>query len=279
VNHLPDDALVADVRDAYAAAADGWATGPAVIYRRLATALVATTPMSLAGRRVLDLGSGTGVASAVLTAAGAAPIGLDLAVEMLTHGEEARPPGVAGDAQQLPFRDRAFGAVVAAFSLNHVPDLGRSLAECRRVLDDGGVLLASTFPSGHDHPAKAIVEDVLERHGYRRPNWYATFKARIADLTGNADAFAAAATEAGFTAVRTDTVEVQVGLDRPDIAAEWRLNMPHTLGFVDSLDPVARADLRAAATAALRGPLPSAVTMLALRASRTGRSRQGSAGT
>jgi ubiquinone/menaquinone biosynthesis C-methylase UbiE len=262
-----DEHLVTSIRQAYAGATDGWATGPARLYERLAAALVATAPQPLQGRRVLDLGAGTGVASKILLDIGAEPIGLDLAVEMLVHRRASRPPGVAGDAQHLPFRDGAFSAIVAAFSLNHVPDLDRALHECRRVLGDGGTLLGSTFPDHDDHPAKALVEAVLERYGYRRPGWYRTFKARVAGLTGDPQAFAAATAAAGFSDVRIRRVEVDAGLHDPELAAAWRLNMPHTLSFVAGLDPTRRAALRRDAIAALGAPLPPEVTMLTLSAS------------
>jgi SAM-dependent methyltransferase len=53
-----------------------------------------------------------------------------------THG-----PHVSADVQALPFRDGAFDAVKATEVLEHVPDVGRALAECRRVLRPGGHLV------------------------------------------------------------------------------------------------------------------------------------------
>jgi SAM-dependent methyltransferase len=262
---LPDDVLVSEIRAAYASSTEGWARGPAGIYQAMADTLVDMAADELAGQRVLDLGTGSGVASQALQAVGAVPVGLDLAVEMLTHRQEDRPPGVAGDAQQLPFRNAVFDAVVAAFSLNHVPDLPRALSECRRVLRRGGLLLASTFSSGDDHPAKAIVERVLESYGYRRPAWYGTFKARVAGLTGDAGNLERTARGAGFSPVQVEQVPVEVGLDDPQRAVEWRLNMPHTLAFVADLDRGTQAELRQIAARELAGPLPSAVRMLALR--------------
>ena len=259
--------LVADIRSAYQGAAEGWATGPAVLYRRLADALVTTAGHEeLGGQRVLDLGAGTGVASEVLSAVGARPVGFDIAHAMLTHRQSERPPGVVGDAAALPFSEGVFGAIVAAFCLNHVPDPPGALAECRRVTRTGGLVLASTFPSGADHPAKAGVEAVLERFGYRRPDWYATFKASIADRTGASDAFFEAATTAGLADVRVDRVDVDAGLHDPATAVTWRLNMPHTVGFVAELDPSDREALRAAAIAAMPPGLPPSVPMLVLRA-------------
>ncbi len=263
-----DEALVAEMRRAYAGAAWQWATGPAALYRRLATALVASAHVELQGRRVMDLGAGTGAASEALIEVGAEPVGVDLAVQMLAHRRTARPPGVAADAQRLPFREGAFAAVIAAFSLNHVPDLTGALAGCRRVLANGGGVLASTFPSDEEHPAKPVVEAVLEQYGYRRPGWYATFKDRLAGLTGDPASFARAASDAGLHDVRVERIEVEAGLDDPGLAVAWRLNMPHTLDFVASLAPARRSELRDRATAALAGRSPSAVTMLQLGATR-----------
>lgn len=236
------------------------------MYRPLAAALVETAPSSLRGQCVLDLGAGTGVASDALAAVGARPVAVDLALAMLCHRQSRRPPGVVGDAQALPFRDGAFDAVVAAFSLNHVPDPEVALSECRRVTKPGGLVLASTFPNDADHPAKAVVESVLAEFGYERPGWYHRFKDHIAALTGDAEHFAEAAAAAGLTHARVDSVEVEAGLDDPDTAIEWRLNMPHTIGFLAGLDPPAQAALRTRVTAALKQTTTSSVSMLALRA-------------
>ena len=261
-----DPSLVAAIRDAYEVGADGWAAGPTSVYDHLARALVGAARSSLADRTVLDLGTGTGVASQALLEAGARPIGVDLAVAMLRHRRRERPPAVAADARALPFAAATFDAVVAAFCLNHLPDPVAGLAECRRVLRTGGVVLASTFPADASHPAKDIVESTLTAFGYRRPDWYQTFKERLAERTGDPAALAAAAGDAGFSEVEVVREEVEAGLDRPEVAVDWRLNMPHTLAFVAGLDADERARLRAEALAGLAGDMPSAVPVLMLRA-------------
>lgn len=53
----------------------------------------------------------------------------------------AAGPRVGADIQALPFRAGAFDAVKATEVLEHVPDVARALAECRRVLRPGGALV------------------------------------------------------------------------------------------------------------------------------------------
>jgi SAM-dependent methyltransferase len=52
-------------------------------------------------------------------------------------------PDVAADVAALPFRDGAFDAIKMTEVLEHVPDPGAALAECRRVLRAGGHLVIS----------------------------------------------------------------------------------------------------------------------------------------
>lgn len=53
------------------------------------------------------------------------------------------------DAQELPFEDGSFDAVIAIHMLYHVPDQGRALWEVRRVLKPDGRFYASTNSRDH----------------------------------------------------------------------------------------------------------------------------------
>jgi len=53
------------------------------------------------------------------------------------------------DAQEIPFDDGEFDAVIANHMLYHVPDRKRALAEIRRVLKDDGRLMAATVGETH----------------------------------------------------------------------------------------------------------------------------------
>src|SRR5580693_3188552 len=172
------DGLSTQVRAAYDLAAAGWEDGPGRMYADLARALLAQPGVQPAGRTVLDLGAGTGVAGRAALAAGAASVvAADLAPGMLRRGPA--PPGsvrwqsVAASAEALPFADQSFDLAVAAFCLSHLDSIPACLAELRRTC---ATFAASAFAPGWVHPAKDVVDEVLAGFGYRPPAWYLAFK-------------------------------------------------------------------------------------------------------
>jgi SAM-dependent methyltransferase len=82
--------------------------------------------------RVLDVG-GARQRGAFRRPAGARWVVADI--------ERGFRPDVGADVQALPFRDAVFDAIKATELLEHVPDVGRALGECRRVLRPGGHLV------------------------------------------------------------------------------------------------------------------------------------------
>lgn len=96
-----------------------------------------------AGMRVLDLAAGTGASTAPFARAGADTVACDFSPGMLAEGRRRHPDltFVAGDALQLPFRDRAFDAVTISFGLRNVADVDAALAELARVTVPGGRLV------------------------------------------------------------------------------------------------------------------------------------------
>jgi SAM-dependent methyltransferase len=68
-------------------------------------------------------------------------VGVDSSATMLAR---APKPATLADARALPFPDKTFGAVAMLWMLYHLPDPGAALAEARRVLKPGGLLMAST---------------------------------------------------------------------------------------------------------------------------------------
>jgi ubiquinone/menaquinone biosynthesis C-methylase UbiE len=93
----------------------------------------------LAGKTVLDVGTGTGRAAITLAERGALVTGLDASGEMLSvarrRATEAgvRVTFIEGDAHALAFPASSFDVVVSLRVLMHTPDWRRSLGEICRV--------------------------------------------------------------------------------------------------------------------------------------------------
>jgi len=99
------------------------------------------------GDTVLDLGCGAGEFSVALAAAGAQPIGVDVAAEALRRGA-ARAPDLDlrlwSGGEPLPLGDGSVDAVWAGEVIEHVADVAPWLSEVRRVLRPRGTLLLTT---------------------------------------------------------------------------------------------------------------------------------------
>ena len=96
------------------------------------------------GRRVLDVGCGTGVDLVHFARGGASATGVDasqaairLASKNLGH-QHLHAHLLVADGEDLPFRDRAFDYVFAHGVIQYTTDDARLVNECRRVLQPGG---------------------------------------------------------------------------------------------------------------------------------------------
>jgi len=65
------------------------------------------------------------------------------------------------DAQDIPFENETFDAVIANFMLYHVPDRPKALGEIKRVLKPGGKLIAATAGDGH---MKEMMKYIRQAH-------------------------------------------------------------------------------------------------------------------
>jgi ubiquinone/menaquinone biosynthesis C-methylase UbiE len=101
--------------------------------------------------RMLDVGTGPGHIPLLVCerVPDARVVAIDLARHMLAHAERHRAASPHGarvelrlaDAKRLDFEDASFDAVFSNTILHHIPDPRPFLAEARRVLRPGGVLL------------------------------------------------------------------------------------------------------------------------------------------
>jgi len=108
--------------------------------------------LKVKGPRVLDLACGNGWASFLVKrknphfevyASDVSFNSLDIQGKQMSEIMDVKPDAfIVCDAEKLPFRDNFFDTVFIIASLHHFSDIGKALAEVKRVLKPGGVFLA-----------------------------------------------------------------------------------------------------------------------------------------
>lgn len=134
------------VREAYRIWAPDYTAETAI--SQLEDDLVGAMTPSLAGKRLLDAGCGTGRRMRDCGAARA--VGVDFCAEMLAAGQSDGPLAqghmlLDGDVLDLPLPDRAFDFVWCRLVLGHVRELDRAYAELARAADLGARVIVSDF--------------------------------------------------------------------------------------------------------------------------------------
>jgi SAM-dependent methyltransferase len=120
-----------------------------------------------AGKHVLEVGCGQGPVLNHLAAQGADVVGIDMSAASARRAlagarelsQADRVHASVADAENLPFADASFDAAVSFGVLHHTPDTARGIAEIRRVVKPGGVVIVMLYRTGN-------------------PKWWATRTAR-----------------------------------------------------------------------------------------------------
>jgi SAM-dependent methyltransferase len=101
-----------------------------------------------AGRRVLDAACGEGYGSYLLAQSAASVVGIDVSPEAVAHaGQRYKRPNLAfatGSVAALPLPDASVDLVVSFETIEHLHEQSAMLADFRRVLAPGGVLVISS---------------------------------------------------------------------------------------------------------------------------------------
>lgn len=180
------DAWLADIRTSYDTVADSYtdfvrdalAREP---YLRAALALFADLVHVAGGGPVADVGCGPGHFTAHLHTLGVDAFGIDLSPAMIDLARRDHPDlrFEVGSMTDLPLADASVAAILASWSLIHIPDeaMPTVLGHFRRVLRPDGLLLAG-FHVGNEsrlktqgyggHPMKIYVH-------LRQPDQVATW--------------------------------------------------------------------------------------------------------
>jgi len=101
----------------------------------------------LKGKKVLDLGGGTGKFAAQMSSVGADVWVLDASPQMLKRASRILPYDriILGDAISLPFSDNTFDIITLVDVFHHIRNQEGTLIECYRVLRPGGSLCFLEF--------------------------------------------------------------------------------------------------------------------------------------
>jgi SAM-dependent methyltransferase len=119
------------------------------------------------GVRMLDVATGPGYVAAVAAQRGAHVMGVDFSAAMVAEARR-RYPAVTfreGDAEELPFPDNSFDAVVMNFGLLHLGRPEQALAEAHRVLRAGGKLGFTVWAKPEEAVGFGMVLSAIQNHG------------------------------------------------------------------------------------------------------------------
>lgn len=153
--------------DEYAAALRKWDTAggttpaaaaaarhDAVAGRRLRT-IARLLGRGPAGLRLLDVGCSSGAFLASARALGVDAEGVELSPEAAATARAAGFRVFTGRLEDARFADGAFDAIALIELIEHLSDPRALLAECRRILRPGGIVMATT-PNGASLTARAL---------------------------------------------------------------------------------------------------------------------------
>jgi malonyl-CoA O-methyltransferase len=123
----------------------------ALLQKRVAARTMLGLPAELTPESILDLGSGTGSQTSVLSShyPGSHITGMDMAMGMLRFAREQTEAAswCSGDIESLPFKSNSFDLVFSSLAIQWC-SLDTVLSELYRVLRPGGVFVFSSLATG-----------------------------------------------------------------------------------------------------------------------------------
>jgi len=154
--------------------------------------------LDLQGKRVLDVGAGTGASSFLMLERGAAKVVCgDISQYMLDQcRQKAKEKGYGEDriefqlldAESLPFEDNSFDIVITGMTLGLIPNQLKAVSEMTRVVKRGGIV--SVGAHGPEHYWEAIdgyFRAITKRYviGYRL-EWWPTSERTVINMASRA---------------------------------------------------------------------------------------------
>lgn len=140
--------------------------------------------------RLLEIGYGSGVLMPELKRRCDELYGIDphpkhreVMAALAQHGVRAELH--SGSAEQLPFADGSFDAVVSVSALEYVPDIGVTCREIRRVLKSGGHLVVVTpgYSPVLDYALRVTTGEKADQYANRRQRLLPALRANFMVVT------------------------------------------------------------------------------------------------
>ena len=199
---------------------DGWETNSEGYERHWARLTRQAVPATLdaanvkKGVRLLDVCTGPGLLASVAVDRGADVAGLDFSARVVEIAQRNVPGAVfeEGDAQNLPFDDETFDAVVCGYGIVHLAEPELALTEMRRVLKKNGRFATTVWEIPKPDNGFGIVFGALKAHGSldvplpHGPNFF---------QFSEPEAFKAALKSTGFLSETVEPVEQFWDLEAP----------------------------------------------------------------
>jgi ubiquinone/menaquinone biosynthesis C-methylase UbiE len=201
-------------------------------------------------RHVLEIAAGTGVVTRAL--AETLPLDVHIVATDLNQPmlDRAAKVGTSrnvewhqADAMTLPFDDASFDAVVCQFGVMFFPDRPKALAQARRVLTRGGVLMFNAWDRIDENELAATVTDALAR---RYPADPPRFMARTPHGYFDVATIKQDLAAAGFTSPPSiETVQARSHAASAQLAATAYCQGTPLRSEIESRDPKGLADATA----------------------------------
>ena len=123
-----------------------WERGRQAAYKRAEVVKsIITTVRSCRNMRILDLGSGEGGTSSLLSDSNTV-ISYDLSIARLKRQQKSAQnyPLINGNAESLSFKDSSFDVIILQDVIEHIENRKTLISELCRVLDESGIIYLST---------------------------------------------------------------------------------------------------------------------------------------
>ena len=133
----------------------------------------------LNGKKVLDVGCGTGNFTKKLSCLGYDAVGVDPSEAMIERAIEKNLKCVRGSAEEIPFDDEEFDAVISVAALEFVRDRKKALREMLRVTNGGGKVVVCFITGSWARYYKSRGSGTLSRADFPKLEEFLPFARKV----------------------------------------------------------------------------------------------------